>query len=60
LLDIDAVDGGAPLGAFANAVPPIESKGALRLTFTLTPTSDGLAAPVLLSWQVTSDCLPSE
>jgi hypothetical protein len=60
LLDIDAVDGGAPLGAFANAVPPVESKGALRLTFTLTPTSDGLAAPVLLSWQVTSDCLPSE
>jgi hypothetical protein len=60
LLDINALDGGAPIGAFAQAVPPVESKGALRLTFTLEPTSDGLSAPVLMNWQVTSDCLPSE
>ena len=60
LLDINALDGGAPIGAFAQAVPPVESKGALRLTFTLEPTSDGLSTPVLMNWQVTSDCLPSE
>jgi hypothetical protein len=60
LLDINSLDAGVAIGAFARAVPPVESKGALRLTFTLTPTSDGLSAPVLASWQVTSDCLPSE
>ncbi|MGA2449911.1 MAG: hypothetical protein ABTD50_14630 [Polyangiaceae bacterium] len=60
LLDINSVDGGAPVGAFANAVPPVESKGALRLTVTLTPTTDGFLPPTLLNWQVTSDCLPSE
>jgi hypothetical protein len=60
LLDITELDGGVSIGAFERAVPPVQSKGALRLTFALNPTPDGSSAPVLLNWQVIADCLPSE
>jgi hypothetical protein len=47
-------------GAFNTAVPPVLSRDALRLTVTLNPTMDGMAAPVLQAWQVKADCLPAE
>jgi len=32
----------------------------LRVTVTLSPSSDGLATPVLEDWNVTYDCVPAE
>jgi hypothetical protein len=51
-------DGAPGDGAFD--VAGVTSEDDLRLIVQLLPTSDGLAAPQLISWSVTADCLPSE
>jgi hypothetical protein len=32
----------------------------LNLTITIDPSPDGLAAPILYSWEITYSCVPSE
>jgi hypothetical protein len=61
--DLVYIDTGADAGTtgrFNLATPPVVSKNNLRLTVTLDPTSDGLAAPTLLDWQVWVDCMAAE
>jgi hypothetical protein len=60
-LGVDAalIDTGTT-GAFNLATPPVVSRGNLRLTVTMNPTSDMKSAPTLLQWQVKADCLPAE
>jgi hypothetical protein len=53
------VDAGTT-GRFNLAMPPVVSKNNLRLTVTLNPTADGLAAPTLIDWQVWVDCVAAE
>jgi hypothetical protein len=57
---IDAGQGTTPSGAFNTASPIVPSRNLLRLTITLTPTSDNLTAPTLLQWKVQYDCRPAE
>jgi hypothetical protein len=59
LIDVAGVDGGTA-GAFNTATPPVRSEADLHLTITLNPTSDLLASPTLLQWQVKSDCVATE
>lgn len=59
LIDAVSTDGGAG-GAFQSASPRLTSLGDLRLTITLNPTSNQSAPPTLITWQVKSDCPPSE
>jgi hypothetical protein len=47
-------------GLFTTASPPLVSQGWLRLTITLTPSSDGNYSPTLNSWNVLYDCPASE
>jgi hypothetical protein len=61
LLDVGSADGGASgSGVFNKANPPVASRGDLRVTVTLNPTSDKMNTPTLIAWQVKSDCAPSE
>jgi hypothetical protein len=60
LIDVASTDGGSAPGAFNNANPVVTSKGDLRLTITLNPTTNKSQAPTLIQWQVISDCPPSE
>jgi hypothetical protein len=39
--------------------PTVLSDKILRLTITLSPTTDQLKAPVLLDWSVVYDCVPN-
>jgi hypothetical protein len=57
LLDT-GVDAGS--GAFSKANPPVASRADLRISITLNPTSDKMAGPTLIGWQVKSDCIASE
>ncbi len=41
-------------------MPPVQSGDHLRLTVTLSPTSDDQAAPTLLDWSIKADCVASE
>jgi hypothetical protein len=59
IIDATGIDAGAP-GAFNAATPTVTSKGDLRVTVTLNPTSDKMAAPTLIQWRVVSDCPASE
>jgi hypothetical protein len=47
-------------GVFNTASPPVLSSDHLRLTITMSPTSDQSRAPTLLDWSVKADCIPSE
>jgi len=47
-------------GPFNTANPVVTSKGDLRLTITLNPTTDQKAPPTLIQWQVKTDCPPTE
>ncbi len=59
--DIAFIDTGSGSSAPFNAYsPPVISRNLLRITITLTPTSDKLKAPVLASWKVQYDCAPGE
>ncbi len=57
LLDVTGIDAGA-VGKFNAA--GVTSATDLRLSITLNPTTDLMQAPVLIDWQVKSDCPPSE
>jgi len=57
---IDAGKGAMPLGPFNKTSPPTPSRNFLRLTITLNPTGDNLAAPTLIKWKVQYDCSPAE
>jgi hypothetical protein len=57
--DVVLIDTGTT-GAFNLATPPVLSRSSLRLTVTLKPTADTLAAPTLISWNVKADCLAAE
>jgi hypothetical protein len=50
----------ASTGAFNLASPKVLSGNVLRVTITLNPTSDLLAAPTLLAWKVQYDCMANE
>ena len=41
---------------FSTAAPPITSKGTLRVTVTLNPTTDKRSSPSLSQWRVIYDC----
>jgi hypothetical protein len=59
--DIQFLDTGpGSSGVFDTATPPVFSSGNLRLTITLSPTSDRAGAPTLLDWSVKADCVASE
>ncbi|MGC4095297.1 MAG: hypothetical protein QM756_46710 [Polyangiaceae bacterium] len=47
-------------GTFNTANPQVASRALLRITITLNPTKDHLAAPVLRQWKVQYDCPDSE
>ncbi len=47
-------------GPFNTAVPPVVSQAVLVLTIAMTPTTGGLASPLLINWKVQEDCVPSE
>ena len=47
-------------GAFNIVIPPVLSRGDLRLTVTMKPTADTTAAPTLISWFVKADCVAAE
>ena len=57
---IDAGKDTTPSGPFNKTSPPTPSRNLLRLTITLNPTGDNLAAPTLLKWKVQYDCVPAE
>ena len=57
---IDAGKGTTAAGPFNKASPPVPSRNLLRLTITLNPTGDNLAAPTLIKWKVQYDCAPAE
>jgi hypothetical protein len=59
--DIAYIDTGVNgSGAFNTANPPVGSRNLLRVTLTLNPTPDQLAAPTLLHWKVQYDCAPAQ
>jgi hypothetical protein len=58
-VDFQLLDTGTT-GVFNTNMPPVLSADNLRLTVTLSPTSNRQGAPVLLDWSVKADCLPSE
>jgi hypothetical protein len=60
IMDTSNVNNGGGTGLFNTAVPPVSSKADLRITITLNPTSDQMAAPTLIQWQVKSDCIAAE
>jgi hypothetical protein len=47
-------------GKFNSASPVVVSKNSLRLTVTMTPTSDMKTSPTLIQWKVRADCPPTE
>jgi hypothetical protein len=47
-------------GVFNTAMPPVTSSDHLRLTITMSPTSDHSRPPTLLDWSVKADCVASE
>lgn len=51
---LDTAPGGS--GKLTTASPQIVSQDVLRLWVTMTPTSDQLSSPTLLSWKVVYDC----
>jgi hypothetical protein len=55
---LDSSPGGS--GRFTTASPPLASQAALRIWVTMTPTSDQMSSPTLLSWKLVYDCPPSE
>jgi hypothetical protein len=57
---LDAGKGSTAVGPFNAASPPVPSRNLLRLTITLNPTGDKLAAPTLIKWKVQYDCAPAE
>jgi len=57
---IDTGKGATTAGAFNTASPFVPSRNLLRLSITLNPTGDNLAAPTLLKWKVQYDCAPAE
>jgi hypothetical protein len=59
--DVQFLDtGSGSSGVFNTATPPVFSSDNLRLTITLSPTSDRAGAPTLLDWSVKADCVASE
>jgi len=57
---IDAGSAGSSIGPFNKTSPPVPSRNLLRLSITLNPTGDNLAAPTLIKWKVQYDCAPAE
>lgn len=55
--DVAYIDTGVEGGGAFNQDPQTVSDKILRLTITLTPTTDLLSAPVLLDWSVAYDCI---
>ncbi len=59
--DVAYIDTGTTgSGAFNLATPRVFSDNVLRLSITLTPTTDQLTSPRLLNWAVSYDCVASE
>jgi hypothetical protein len=59
--DVAYIDTGSTgTGAFNVADPTVASDNILRLTITLTPTTDQLKAPTLLAWSVAYSCVPNK
>jgi hypothetical protein len=59
--DVAYIDtGSSGTGAFNLADPTIASDHILRLTITLTPTTDQLSAPTLLDWSIAYSCVPNK
>jgi hypothetical protein len=60
LIDTSNGLGGAGTGPFNTAMPPVTSDKLLRVTITMSPTTDMLSTPVLLQWKVQYDCVAAE
>jgi hypothetical protein len=60
LIDTSNGLGGAGTGPFNTAAPPVKSDKLLRMTITMSPTTDMLSTPVLLQWKVQYDCVAAE
>ncbi|MDB5220032.1 MAG: Tryptophan synthase alpha chain [Myxococcaceae bacterium] len=60
LIDTSNGLGGAGTGPFNTAMPPVKSDKLLRMTITMSPTTDMLSTPVLLQWKVQYDCVAAE
>ncbi len=57
--DVALIDTGTT-GAFNLATPAAVSRSNLRLTVTMSPTSDTTKPPTLIQWQIKADCLAAE
>jgi hypothetical protein len=57
---IDTGSATASVGPFNKASPRVPSRNLLRLSITMNPTGDNLAAPTLIQWKVQYDCAPAE
>jgi len=59
--DVAYIDTGTTgTGAFNVSDPVVASDNILRLTITLTPTTDQLKAPTLLNWSIAYSCVPNK